>query len=145
MANPVKLAVETTIPGPPPMADVSDAEVYRGRTPGPYVPGTSWRTCWKLSSNFLVLRKATEEGDRRLIFLQEAGNYELLESLLQGRELEEVISMSYELRWKGIVSRRSLYWLNALDRTLKYRSQAKLCMSTMQSYSELLMDAVLRS
>ncbi|VDL65922.1 unnamed protein product, partial [Nippostrongylus brasiliensis] len=67
-------------------------EVYRGRTPGPYVPGTSWRTWWKLFLNFLTLRKVTEERDQRLIFLQEVGNanYELLESLLQGRELEEV-------------------------------------------------------
>nr|CDJ91781.1 hypothetical protein LOC100635881 [Haemonchus contortus] len=67
-------------------------EVYRGRAPGPYVPGTSWRTWWKLFANLIVLRKVTEEGDQRLIVLQEVGdsNYELLESLLQGRELEEV-------------------------------------------------------
>ncbi|KAK6044731.1 30S ribosomal protein S14 domain protein [Cooperia oncophora] len=67
-------------------------DVYRGRSPGPYVPGTSWRTWWKLFSNFLVLRKVTEEREQRLIFLQEVGNsnYELLESLLQGRELEDV-------------------------------------------------------
>uniref|UniRef100_A0A0N4XJ69 Gag protein n=1 Tax=Nippostrongylus brasiliensis TaxID=27835 RepID=A0A0N4XJ69_NIPBR len=38
------------------------------------------------------LRRVVEEKDQRLVFLQEVGgsNYELLESLLQGRELEEV-------------------------------------------------------
>lgn len=67
-------------------------EAYRGRTPGPYVPGTAWRTWWKLFNNFLLLRRVTEEIDKRLIFLQEIGssNYELLESLLQGKELERV-------------------------------------------------------
>uniref|UniRef100_A0A7I4Y123 CCHC-type domain-containing protein n=1 Tax=Haemonchus contortus TaxID=6289 RepID=A0A7I4Y123_HAECO len=75
-----------------PMAVDPGVEIYRGRSPGPYVPGTSWRTWWKLFNNFLVLRKVTEEKDQRLIFLQEVGNsnYELLESLLQGRELEDV-------------------------------------------------------
>ncbi|KAK6043945.1 hypothetical protein COOONC_18550 [Cooperia oncophora] len=77
--------------GRPPTSDLG-TDVYRGRSPGPYVPGTSWRTWWKLFSNFLVLRKVTEEREQRLIFLQEVGNsnYELLESLLQGRELEDV-------------------------------------------------------
>ncbi|VDL79897.1 unnamed protein product, partial [Nippostrongylus brasiliensis] len=54
------------------------AEVYRGRTPGPYVPGTAWRTWWKLFTNFLTLRKVSEEKEQRLVFLQE------------GRELEDV-------------------------------------------------------
>lgn len=87
-----KAAVEKTVPGTPGTADVGGWEAYRGRTPGPYVPGTSWRTWWRLFSNFLVLRKVTDEKDKRLIFLQEVGNsnYELLESLLQGRELEDV-------------------------------------------------------
>ncbi|XGW34106.1 hypothetical protein V3C99_018135 [Haemonchus contortus] len=49
-------------------------EIYRGRSPGPYVPGTSWRTRWKLIYNFLVLRKVTERKDQRLIFLQEVDN-----------------------------------------------------------------------
>ncbi|XGW34442.1 hypothetical protein V3C99_018378 [Haemonchus contortus] len=75
-----------------PMAVDPGVEIYRGRSSGPYVPGTSWRTWWKLFNNFLVLRKVTEEKDQRLIFPQEVGNsnYELLESLLQGRELEDV-------------------------------------------------------
>lgn len=65
-------------------------DVYRGRSSGPYVPGTSWKTWWRLFQNFLVLRRVTDEGDKRLIFLQEIGasNYELLESLLQGKEPE---------------------------------------------------------
>ncbi|KAK6011873.1 hypothetical protein OSTOST_23028 [Ostertagia ostertagi] len=67
-------------------------EVYRGRAPGAYVPGTPWRTWWRLFNNFLILRKVTDEMEQRLIFLQEIGgsNYELLESLLQGREPEQV-------------------------------------------------------
>nr|CDJ97739.1 Zinc finger domain containing protein [Haemonchus contortus] len=65
-------------------------DVYRGRSPGPYAPGTSWNTWWRLFQNFLALRRVTDEGDKRLIFLQEVGasNYELLESLLQGKEPE---------------------------------------------------------
>lgn len=41
-------------------------------------------------TNFLTLRKVVDEVDKRLIFLQEVGasNYELLGSLLQGKELE---------------------------------------------------------
>ncbi|VDO46019.1 unnamed protein product [Haemonchus placei] len=48
--------------------------------------------CRNIPGNFLALRKVTEEKDQRLVFLQEVNNanYELLESLLQGRELEEV-------------------------------------------------------
>ncbi|XGW25012.1 hypothetical protein V3C99_006445, partial [Haemonchus contortus] len=67
-------------------------EVYRGRAPGAYVPGTPWRTWWRLFNNFLTLRKVSDEMEQRLIFLQEIGgsNYELLESLLQGKEPEQV-------------------------------------------------------
>ncbi|EYC42768.1 hypothetical protein Y032_0519g2835 [Ancylostoma ceylanicum] len=70
--------------------DNSAQEVYRGRAPGPFVPGTSWRAWWKLFTNFLTLRKVVDEKERRLVFLQEVGNsnHELLESLLQGQELE---------------------------------------------------------
>ncbi|VDL82659.1 unnamed protein product [Nippostrongylus brasiliensis] len=65
-------------------------DVYRGRSPGPYVPGTPWKTWWRLFQNFLALRRVTDEGDKRLIFLQEVGaaNYELLGSLLQGKQAE---------------------------------------------------------
>ncbi|KAK6025666.1 hypothetical protein OSTOST_08427, partial [Ostertagia ostertagi] len=65
-------------------------EVYRGRAPGAYVPGTPWRT-WKV----------TDEMEQRLIFLPEVGsrNYELLESLLQGKEPEQENGGSnYELQ-----------------------------------------------
>ncbi|KAK6056210.1 hypothetical protein COOONC_06285 [Cooperia oncophora] len=91
MTTEVKAEVGNSAIGRPPTSDAG-TDVYRGRSPGPYVPGTSWRTWWKLFSNFLVLRKVTEEREQRLVFLQEVGNsnYELLESLLQGRELEEV-------------------------------------------------------
>ncbi|VDO20676.1 unnamed protein product [Haemonchus placei] len=90
-AQGVKMETGNSATGRATMGEPS-TEVYRGRAPRPYVPGTSWRTWWKLFANFLVLRKVTEEGDKRLIFLQEVGNsnYELLESLSQGRELEEV-------------------------------------------------------
>ncbi|VDO67390.1 unnamed protein product [Haemonchus placei] len=49
-------------------------------------------TCDSRVEIFRDLRKVTEEKDQQLIFLQEVGNsyYELLESLLQGRELEDV-------------------------------------------------------
>ncbi|KAL6723826.1 hypothetical protein Aduo_018790 [Ancylostoma duodenale] len=69
--------------------DSGAQEVYRGRAPGPFVPGISWRTWWKLFTNFLTLRKVVDEKERCLVFLQEVGNsnYELLESLLQGQEL----------------------------------------------------------
>ncbi|VDO64362.1 unnamed protein product [Heligmosomoides polygyrus] len=41
-------------------------------------------------TDFLTLRKVVDEADKRLIFHREVGanNYELLESLLQGKELE---------------------------------------------------------
>lgn len=43
-------------------------------------------------ANFLTLKKVAEEKDQRLISLQEVAtsNYELLESLMQGRALEDV-------------------------------------------------------
>lgn len=49
------------------------------------------KTWWKLFQNFLTFRRVVDEGDERLIFLQEVGasNYEFLESLLQGREPEK--------------------------------------------------------
>ncbi|WKY01796.1 hypothetical protein Q1695_015646 [Nippostrongylus brasiliensis] len=31
------------------------AETYRGRAPCPYIPGTTWRTWWRLFDNFLTL------------------------------------------------------------------------------------------
>uniref|UniRef100_A0A7I4Z532 Retrotrans_gag domain-containing protein n=1 Tax=Haemonchus contortus TaxID=6289 RepID=A0A7I4Z532_HAECO len=80
----------TATSGPTVLMDSGTLEAYRGRPPGPYVPGTSWRTWWRLFTNFLILRKVVEEKEKRLVFLQEVGNsnYELLESLLQGQELE---------------------------------------------------------
>ncbi|KIH47194.1 reverse transcriptase [Ancylostoma duodenale] len=51
--------------------DSGAQEVYRGRAPGPFVPGISWRTWWKLFTNFLTLRKVVDEKERCLVFLQE--------------------------------------------------------------------------
>ena len=78
-------AAQGTTGGAPP----SEYE-YRGRAPGPYRPGSNWETWRRLFTNFLEIRRVKEEKDRRLIFLQEIGeaNYELLRSLLQGREPE---------------------------------------------------------
>ncbi|VDO53669.1 unnamed protein product [Haemonchus placei] len=58
-------------------------EIYRGRSPRPYVPITLWRTWWKLFYKFLVLREITEEKNQRFISVQEVGkpNYELLVSV----------------------------------------------------------------
>nr|CDJ83443.1 Putative tick transposon [Haemonchus contortus] len=59
----------TATSGPTVLMDSGTLEAYRGRPPGP---------------------KVVEEKEKRLVFLQEVGNsnYELLESLLQGQELE---------------------------------------------------------
>lgn len=52
------VAATTSCPGG--VQDPATAiEPYRGRTPGPYVPGTSWKTWWRLFQNFLVLRKVS--------------------------------------------------------------------------------------
>ena len=82
---------DNTQPGSPRSSAPTHLPVYRGRAPGAYRPGSSWKTWLRLFSNFLTLQKVTVESDQRLIFLQEIGdsNYELLESLLQGRTLED--------------------------------------------------------
>ena len=65
---------------------------YRGKPPGTFVPGADWRIWARRFENFLVLRKVSDEKEKRLIFLDEIGPemYGVLEGLLPGKELEEV-------------------------------------------------------
>lgn len=61
-------------------------EVYQGGAPDAHVPGTPWRTWWKIFSSFLTLTEVGDKNEQRLIFLQEIGsNYKLLGTLLQGK------------------------------------------------------------
>ena len=78
------------------------SDQWRGRSPGPYVPGTSWDNWYALFSNNILLREITDEGKKKLMFLTEIGqaNYSLLVSLLEGRrpEDEALKTLADELR-----------------------------------------------
>src|SRR5690606_5536401 len=69
-----------------------EAGPYRGKPPGPYVPGSDWRIWLRQFSNFLTLRDVSDDKKKVLIFLNDVGaeNYSILESLLPGEELEKL-------------------------------------------------------
>lgn len=47
-------------------------DTYRGRPPGPYQPGSSWRIWVKQLNYFLTLRDVVKEEHKRIIFLTPA-------------------------------------------------------------------------
>src|SRR6218665_3994632 len=58
------------------------------RSPGPYIPGKSFKTWLELFTMFLEMKDVTDPKKQKLAFLAEIGesNYELLHSLLKGKQ-----------------------------------------------------------